>query len=118
MDEPLVGVERIAPGDECFSRAVRRTALERRGLRERAVGHIFLTMKPVRSIAAGEFKAKCLEVLDRVAKDGDSYLVTKRGKPVAKVVPIDVRGRASLRGSVTYRTDIVKPLGDGWPVDE
>jgi prevent-host-death family protein len=78
---------------------------------------MFLTMKPVRSIAAGEFKAKCLEVLDRVAKDGDSYLVTKRGKPVAKVVPIERPDVADLRGSVTYLADIVKPIGDDWPVD-
>ena len=49
-----------------------------------------MTMKRIRSIAAGEFKAKCLEVLNRVARDGSSYVVTKRGRPVARVVPVEV----------------------------
>jgi prevent-host-death family protein len=77
-----------------------------------------MTMKPVRSIPAGEFKAKCLEVLDRVAREGGAYVVTKRGRPVAQVVPIDQAKPKSLRGSVTYRADIAAPLGDDWPVDE
>ena len=77
-----------------------------------------MTMKPARSIAAGEFKAKCLEILDRVARDGGSYVVTKRGRPVAKVVPLDSLEPRSLRGSVGYLTDIVEPIGDEWPVDE
>ncbi|HEY6462728.1 MAG TPA: type II toxin-antitoxin system prevent-host-death family antitoxin [Polyangiaceae bacterium] len=74
-------------------------------------------MKPVRSIAAGEFKAKCLEVLDRVARDGSAYVVTKRGRPVARVVPVEVAKPRSLRGSVQYHADIVEPLRDDWPVD-
>lgn len=77
-----------------------------------------MTMKPVRSIAASEFKAKCLEVLDRVARDGSAYVVTKRGRPVARVVPVDRPAARTIRGSVTYLTDIVEPIGDDWPVDE
>ncbi len=77
-----------------------------------------MTMKPIRSIPAGEFKAKCLEVLDRVERDGGSYVVTKRGRPVAKVVPIEVMKPRTMLGSVTYLTDIVEPIGDEWPVDE
>jgi prevent-host-death family protein len=75
-------------------------------------------MKPVRSIPAGEFKARCLEVLDRVARDGGTYVVTKRGRPVARVVPVEAPKQTSIRGSVTYLSDIVAPLGDEWPVDE
>jgi prevent-host-death family protein len=45
-----------------------------------------VTVKPIRSIPAGEFKAKCLEVLDRVEREGGAYIVTKRGRPVAQVV--------------------------------
>lgn len=77
-----------------------------------------MTMKPERSIAAGEFKAKCLELLDRVARDGGTLVVTKRGRPVAKVVPIEPTARRSLRGSVRYLADIVQPLGDDWTLDE
>lgn len=87
------------------------------GSLENVHGHKLMTMKPERTIAAGEFKAKCLELLDRVAREGGSYVVTKRGRPVAKVVPIDPVKRRSLEGTVTILGDIVAPLGDDWPVD-
>lgn len=60
-------------------------------------------MKP-RSIPAGEFKQGCLAILDEVAQTHRPVVVTKRGKPVAQVVPIvDDAARereilASLRG--------------------
>ena len=38
-------------------------------------------------VAAAEFKASCLELLDRVRETGTEYVVTKHGTPVAKVVP-------------------------------
>ena len=44
--------------------------------------------------------------------------MTKRGRPVAKVVPMDSVKPKALRGSVTYLTDIIAPIGDEWPVDE
>jgi prevent-host-death family protein len=77
-----------------------------------------MTMKPIRSMPAGEFKAKCLEVLDRVEREGSAYIVTKRGRPVAKVVPMEAAKPRSVRGSVEYLADIVGPIGDEWPVDE
>lgn len=60
-------------------------------------------MKP-RSVPAGAFKQGCLAILDEVARTHRPVVVTKRGKPVARVVPIaDDRAReqeilASLRG--------------------
>ncbi len=53
----------------------------------------------VREIPAGEFKQHCLALLDEVANTATPIVVTKRGKPVARVVPLDEPG-ASLRGSV------------------
>ena len=76
-----------------------------------------MTMKTVRSIAAGEFKAKCLELLDRVARDGSAIVVTKRGRPVAKVVPVEPSAPRPLRGSVRYLSDIVEAIGDEWTVE-
>jgi prevent-host-death family protein len=75
-------------------------------------------MKPERSIAAGEFKAKCLQLLDRVATNGDAIVVTKRGRPVARVVPVEPHARRSLRGSVRYKADIIEPIGEDWTVQE
>ena len=53
-----------------------------------------------RWISASEFKAKCLALLDEVAGKRETPVVTKRGKPVAKVVPAEEP--RSLIGSVTY----------------
>jgi prevent-host-death family protein len=41
----------------------------------------------MRTVPAGEFKAKCLAIMDEVNETGEPVLVTKRGKPVAKVIP-------------------------------
>ncbi len=43
----------------------------------------------MRSIAASQFKAKCLALLDEVAETKETLVVTKRGKPVARVVPAE-----------------------------
>ena len=69
-------------------------------------------MSQSRTIPAGRFKAECLAPLDRVAEAGDVYVVTKRGRPIAEVVPIRPRRPRSLRGSVTVRGDIVGPILD------
>ena len=42
----------------------------------------------MRTMAAGEFKAKCLAVMDEVQATGETVVVTKRGKPVAQIAPI------------------------------
>lgn len=51
-------------------------------------------------VAASEFKAKCLGLLDEVAETGGSLVITKRGKAVARLVPFEEP--PSLVGSVTY----------------
>lgn len=72
----------------------------------------------IRTIAAGEFKAKCLKLLDEVAETREPLIVTKFGKPVAKVVPIEEKRAelfGALRGSVVWEGDIISPLGeDAW----
>ena len=40
----------------------------------------------MRTIRASEFKAKCLQLIDEVAASGESIEITKRGKPVARLV--------------------------------
>ena len=56
-----------------------------------------------RSISASEFKAKCLALLDEVAEKGQPLVVTKRGKPVARVLPVEEP--RSLIGTVTFLVD-------------
>lgn len=68
-------------------------------------------------IPAGQFKARCLALLDRVARTGEEVVVTKRGKPVARVVAIKPARQPSLVGSVKTRGDIVGPILDEWELD-
>jgi prevent-host-death family protein len=69
------------------------------------------------TIGAAAFKARCLSLLDRVAETGESLLITKRGRAVARVVPARRTPVVSLRGSVTVRGDIVRPILDAWDAD-
>ena len=75
----------------------------------------------IREMAAGEFKAKCLAIMDEVNETGRPLVVTKRGTPVIKVVPIraakemkkkdPIFGR--LKGIVTIvgdPDDLIKPV--------
>ena len=49
-------------------------------------------------VSAAEFKAKCLELMDRVRETGVEYVVTKHGKPVARLVPYTAAERATIFG--------------------
>jgi len=65
------------------------------------------------TIGAGDFKAKCLQLLDDVAEHREPLVITKRGKPVAKLVPMppDTQLFGALAGSVVYEADIIAPIG-------
>jgi prevent-host-death family protein len=68
-----------------------------------------------KTITASRFKAECLALLDEVADDGDSLIITKRGRPVAVVGP--VQEPASLRGSVQFKVsdkELLAPLSERW----
>ena len=70
-----------------------------------------------KSIAAGAFKARCLKLLDEVAETGQEVIVTKRGKPVARLVPLVPKVHKSLLGSVLKQGDLVAPIGGHWDAD-
>jgi prevent-host-death family protein len=66
----------------------------------------------VRRIAAGSFKVHCLAVMDEVQARRETVLITKRGKPVAKLVPVEEQTDdlfGFLRGKVTIVGDVVSP---------
>jgi len=62
------------------------------------------------TVAATEFKAKCLELMDRVAEGRETFVITKRGKPVAKLVPADRPKKKSIFGFMADRTEFVGDL--------
>jgi prevent-host-death family protein len=52
------------------------------------------------AVAAADFKARCLELMDKVSETGVEYTITKHGKPVAKLVPCDAPKKNRLWGSM------------------
>ena len=68
-----------------------------------------------RTVPAGEFKARCLALLDEVAATGECLTVTKRGKPVARLVPVDAP--KPLLGSIRRQRDLVAPIRVPWDAD-
>jgi prevent-host-death family protein len=72
-------------------------------------------------IPAGEFKARCLELMDQVCQRQLEIVITKHGEPVAKLVPFDEQPPeifGYLKGTVTFHGDIVAPTGERWNADE
>ena len=75
-------------------------------------------MKPG-EIGAGEFKTRCLKLIDQVAATGDALTITKRGKPVARLVPMPAEPGlfGALAGSVLAQHRITEPLDEPWDAD-
>jgi prevent-host-death family protein len=74
-----------------------------------------MTMVMPRSITASRFKAQCLGLLDDVAATGDEIVVTKHGRPVARVVAISEA--EPLLGSVSFEVsddELIAPLDADW----
>jgi prevent-host-death family protein len=70
-----------------------------------------------RIIKASEFKAKCLAMLDEVARTRQPVTITKRGKPIAELVPHSV-GKPALWGllkdELFIEGDIISPIDVEW----
>ena len=70
-----------------------------------------------RTLSAGKFKARCLAIMEEVRERGGEYVITKRGTPVAKLVPMPVTRRpllGSMKGTGRTLGDIVSPLDEPW----
>lgn len=69
----------------------------------------------MKSIAAGKFKDLCLKMLDDVAATRTPVIITKRGRPVAKIVPISsAKASPSLVGSVLAEDGDPFSTGERW----
>jgi len=72
----------------------------------------------MKRVAASSFKARCLGLLDEVARTGEEIEVTKRGRAVARLVPVE--RPPSLEGSVTYHVsdeELIAPIDVDWDAD-
>lgn len=69
-----------------------------------------------KKVAAGEFKAKCLALLDEVEETREEIIVTKRGRAVARLVPLVEEQRSAwgwMKGKLEITGDIISPAYDG-----
>ncbi len=76
-----------------------------------------LVMGTEKHVQAAEFKAKCLDIMDRVAASGEAIVITKRGKPVARLCPVtEMRDtiRGFMKGDIVTQGDIVSPIDEPW----
>jgi prevent-host-death family protein len=69
----------------------------------------------MKTMPAGSFKVHCLRVMDEVQSRRESIIITKRGKPVAKLVPVeqekdDIFGFMKGKGTIEIKGDIVSPI--------
>jgi prevent-host-death family protein len=76
---------------------------------------------PSATIPAGEFKARCLELMDRVSERRQELIITKHGKPVAKLVPVEgdtppVFGY--MKNTVVSYGDLISPVDEDWEADK
>jgi prevent-host-death family protein len=68
-------------------------------------------------MAARKFKDRCLKILDEVATTRTPVTITKRGKPVATVVPYSTQQPAGLAGSILRERGDPFGTGEGWGAD-
>ena len=78
------------------------------------------TGSETRTIEASEFKAKCLRLIDDVSTTGEEIVITRSGRPVARLVP----GRKQIqdclgadRGGIEILGDIISPIDLEWEVE-
>ncbi len=67
----------------------------------------------MKTMPAGAFKVHCLAVMDEVQSKRESVIITKRGKPVAKLVPIETEKDeifGFLKGKGKILGDVVSPV--------
>ena len=65
------------------------------------------------SLSVSEFKAKCLSVLQDVNKQKKRIIITKRGKPIAEIIPHESEEKEiPLEDTVVFMGDIISPVAE------
>lgn len=77
-------------------------------------------MAKEKSIGAGEFKTHCLHLIDEVNRSRLPIVITKHGKPLARLVPYANEPYSlfgCIRDSVVIHSDLVEDTGEEWLAD-
>ncbi len=78
---------------------------------------IVMEARLTRIIKASEFKAKCLALMDEVARTGSSIVITKNGRAVAQLTPPPAEKKSPfgiLKGKLFITGDIISPIDVEW----
>ena len=73
------------------------------------------------TLGAGEFRVQCLKLIEMAHHQHETVIVTKRGKPVAKLIPYEENPPklfGALEGSVIIKADITQPMEDAWDAEQ
>ena len=71
-----------------------------------------------RVVPAGDFKNRCLRLMEEVNRDGVPITVTKRGKPLVRIVPVrDATPVRSLRGTIVHEDEEIYSTGEGFDAE-
>ena len=73
-----------------------------------------------RTMQASEFKARCLQLMDEVAETGEEIVITKRGRPVSRLVSCREQPEAIFgadRDVIRIHGDVVEPLDVEWEAE-
>jgi prevent-host-death family protein len=78
-----------------------------------------MTMVMKRTFSAGEFKAQCLKLMDQVNTQRAEIVITKRGTPVARLVPVEAAPTSifgCMVGTAEVLGDLLEPVAgaDDW----
>lgn len=77
-------------------------------------------MEQQKIVSASDFKAHCLEYLEKIRLGNMEFIVTKRGQPIAKLTAIENNVRpfvfGSMKGLATIHKDIIAPIDVDWGI--
>jgi prevent-host-death family protein len=70
----------------------------------------------MQTMAISKFKTHALKILDQVAKNHETIVITKRGKPLAQITPCRTPEQSTkpgrLANTLVFEEDIISPLGE------
>lgn len=73
------------------------------------------------TLAVGKFKAECLSHIKHVAQSHEEVIITKYGKPIAKLVSVDQQKKNEnkpLKNMASFIGDVVSPVDEAWEAEE
>ena len=78
---------------------------------------VILMESTMKTMKASEFKAKCLQLMDDVAKTGKVVVITKYGKPIVQLVPFKKKPKTlfgAVKGAVVIKGNVISPIDVSW----